>query len=74
MSLQDDAFATFYIGEYGKVLALARVLTRDHARAEDLTHDVFAAALESWNGIDNPTAWVRTVLANQARSSGRGRR
>lgn len=73
MSLRDDTFETFYIGEYGKVLALARVLIGDHARAEDLTHDVFAAALESWSRIENPAGWVRTVLTNRARSTLRRR-
>lgn len=73
MSLRADTFEAFYVGEYGKVLALARVLTGDRARAEDLTHDVFAAALESWSGIDNPAGWVRTVLTNRAHSAWRRR-
>lgn len=56
------------MSEYRQVLAFARVLTGSRVRAEDVTHDAFAAALESWDEIDNPAGWVRTVVANKARS------
>lgn len=67
------SFEDFYGQEYHAVLALARVLTGDLSRAEDVTHDSFAAALESWDAIEHPSAWIRTVVANKARSLWRRR-
>ncbi len=65
------SFEDFYRHEYKSVLALARVLTGDRTRAEDVTHDAFAAALKRWGELDNPTGWVRRVAINRARSAWR---
>ncbi len=59
------------MSEYRQVLALAMVLTGSRVRAEDVTQDAFAAALESWNGLENPAGWVRSVVANRVRSGWR---
>lgn len=57
--------------EYRPVLGIARVLTGDLSRAEDVTHDAFAAALAKWAEIDNPAGWIRRVVANRTRSGWR---
>jgi RNA polymerase sigma-70 factor, ECF subfamily len=69
--VEDRTFESFYQSEYSAVLALARVLTGDQAWAEDVTHDTFIAAYESWSDLDNPVAWVRRVVSNKARSAWR---
>lgn len=69
--MEDKSFENFYVSEYRQVLAFARVLTGSRARAEDLAHDAFAAALEAWHGLENPAGWVRSVVANKARSGWR---
>lgn len=55
--------------EYRSVLALARVLTGDLSRAEDVTHDAFVAAFESWQKVSNPQGWIRRVVANKSSSA-----
>lgn len=71
--MEDWSFEAFYMHEYRPVLALARVLTGDQTRAEEVTHEAFTAALEAWNGLDNPSGWIRTVAANKASSAWRRR-
>lgn len=66
--MSPGSFEEFYMRQYQPVLAYARVLTGDRSVAEDVTHEGFAAALVSWSTIDNPEAWIRTVVANRARS------
>lgn len=69
--MEDRGFEDFYMSEYRQVLALARVLTGNRVRAEDVTQEAFAAALESWDGLENPAGWVRSVVANKVRSGWR---
>lgn len=71
--VEDRSFEAFYRQEYRSALALARVLTGDLTRAEDVTHDAFAAALAAWEGLENPAGWIRRVVANKARSAWRRR-
>lgn len=71
--MEDCSFEAFYMHEYRQVLALARVLTGDQTRAEDVTHEAFTAALEAWNGLDNPAGWIRRVVTNKANSAWRRR-
>jgi len=70
-SVEDDSFEHFYLREYAPVLALARVLTGGRDAAEDVTHEAFAAALVAWDDLDNPARWIRSVVANKARSAWR---
>ena len=54
---------------YGKLVALLAVRTRNVAAAEDALSDAFAAALEDWprNGCpSNPEAWLLTVARRKA--------
>lgn len=69
--VRERTFEVFYESEYHAVLALARVLTGDDARAEDVTHDAFTAAYEKWEMLENPAGWVRRVASNKARTAWR---
>lgn len=71
--MEDWSFQDFYMHEYRSVLALARVLSGDQTRAEDVTHDAFMAAWEAWSDLENPSGWIRRVVANKARSAWRRR-
>ena len=62
------AFDEFYASQYRDVLGLAYVLTGDVGLAEDLAQDAFLAAWRSWTELDNPAGWIRTVVANKAKS------
>ena len=66
--MDEGSFEDFYVAEYRQVLAFARVLTGSREHAEDVAQEAFAAALESWNGLENPAGWVRSVVANKVRS------
>lgn len=64
----EESFNHFFSREYRNVLALAHVLTGSPGRAEDLAQDAFFAAYRRWGRIENPDGWIRTVVANKARS------
>lgn len=68
-----ESFERFYRREYRPVLALAYALTGNPSSAEELTQEVFTAAYQRWESVENPAGWVRTVLANKAKSSLRRR-
>ena len=63
-----ESFAGFYAREYRSVFAVALVLTGDRSQAEDLTQDSFLAAYAAWDRIEDPAAWIRTVVSNKAMS------
>lgn len=71
--VNDGSFEDFYMKEYRHVLVIARVLTGDRIRAEDVTQDAFVAALGAWGRLENPEGWIRRVVANKARSAWRRR-
>ncbi|NOY57179.1 MAG: sigma-70 family RNA polymerase sigma factor [Actinobacteria bacterium] len=71
--MEDRSFEEFYEEEYSAVLALARVLTGDLTRAEDVAHDAFIAALEAWDTVENAAGWIRRVTANKSHSAWRRR-
>lgn len=68
-----ESFERFYRREYRSVLAIAHVLTGNPSSAEELAQDAFAAAYQKWSSIETPEGWVRTVVANKAKSSLRRR-
>ena len=61
-----EEFDRFYNREY-------QAMTGDRQQAQDLTQDAFVAAYQKWDTIDTPSAWVRTVVANRAKSWFRSR-
>lgn len=64
----DSSFEDFYDREYRAVLAFSRSLSPTRQHAEDITHDAFEVALRKWQTIDNPTSWIRQVVANKTKS------
>jgi RNA polymerase sigma-70 factor (ECF subfamily) len=63
-----SSFELFYEREYRAVLAFSRSLSPTRQHAEDIVHDAFEVALREWHTIDNPTSWVRQVVANKTKS------
>lgn len=64
-----EGFAEFYGREHRAVMGLAFVLTGRRCMADDLAQDAFVSAYRRWDSIatyDDPGAWVRRVVANQA--------
>jgi RNA polymerase sigma-70 factor (sigma-E family) len=64
-----ESFETFYRRQYRQVLGLAIVLSGDQAVAEELAQEAFVATLRNWHRVcqmDNPGAWVRTVVTNSS--------
>jgi RNA polymerase sigma-70 factor (ECF subfamily) len=64
-----EPFDVFFRREYRPVLALAIVLCRNRAVAEELTMEAFEAALREWpkaSGLEAPGAWVRKVVSNSS--------
>ncbi len=62
-------FEAFYRAEYRKVVGLAYALSGSRLAAEDLAQEGFIAAHKRWDQIgryDQPSAWVRRVVANLA--------
>lgn len=68
-----EDFDRFYHREYRAILSLAYVMTGDRHQAHDLTQDAFVAAYQKWDAINTPSAWIRTVVANRAKSWFRSR-
>jgi len=70
------AFDDFYRKEYAAVVGLAYALCGNRWTAEDLAQEAFLVAHRSWPRIaelDQPGAWVRTVVSNLAVSAFRRR-
>ena len=63
-----EDFERFYEREFRSVVAFAYVMTGDRFQAQDLAQDAFAVAFQKWSKIDSPGGWVRSVVANRARS------
>lgn len=68
-TLQMEPFAEFYEREYRAVVEFACALTGDRWVAEDLAQEAFIAAERDWQRLaayEQPTAWVRRVVANKS--------
>jgi RNA polymerase sigma-70 factor (sigma-E family) len=59
-------FTDFVMGQQGKMVRLAELLTGDRGRAEDLAQDGFAKAYSAWHRIrgGDPSAYVRRCIIN----------
>src|SRR3954464_12402368 len=72
--LIDVDFDDFNSRGYRRGAALAYVLTGSMVDADDLVQDAFSTAYRRWSEIasyDDPLAWVRKVMVNNAMSRGR---
>ncbi len=54
-----------------QLIGLATLLTGSRAVAEEVVHDVFAAAIPKWHTIDNPEYYLKRSVVNRVRSLGR---
>ena len=64
-----DSFESFYRRERSRMVGLAFVLSGSPLAAEDLAQEAFAAAYRHWDEVgrlDQPAAWVRKVVSNNA--------
>jgi RNA polymerase sigma-70 factor (ECF subfamily) len=64
-----ETFELFFRREYRSILGLAFVLSGSETAAEELAQDAFVAALRNWCSVsqmDNPGAWVRSVVAKRS--------
>ena len=69
--LIDVDFDDFYSRGYRRCIALGYVLTGSSVDANDLVQDAFSTAYRRWSeiaGYDDPLAWVRKVMVNNAMS------
>lgn len=73
---EEPSFEAFFRAQYRGVLALALCLCGSRPLAEDLAQEAFVSAFRHWRRVsryDDPTGWVRHVVANRATSSWRVR-
>ena len=71
LSLVDD-FDAFYIEQFPRMVAWARVLTGDLGVGEELAQEAMVRAHRHWERVrdyDRPAAWVRRVTTNLALSA-----
>lgn len=69
--LIDVDFDAFYGRGYRRCIALGYVLAGSAADADDLVQEAFSTAYRRWSQIanyDDPLAWVRKVMVNNAMS------
>ena len=64
----DVAFEAAYRAEHDALVRLAALVTGSTIVAEDLVQEAFAKLHPRWSRIDNPAAWLRTVVLNGARN------
>jgi RNA polymerase sigma-70 factor (sigma-E family) len=63
-------FADVFAAHHAEALRLAYLLCGDRHRAEDITADAFVNLYRRWSrgGIDNPRAYLRRTVVNEANS------
>ena len=61
-------FEAFYREQHVPMLRLARLLTGSVTEAEDVTQDVFVRIAPRLGTLDEPAAYLRTMVVNACRS------
>lgn len=69
-----EGFRAVYEADVGRLVRLAHLITGSNAAAEDLVHDVFLAAFDRWDRIDDPHGYLYRAVVNRSRSFLRRRR
>ena len=62
----EESFGRYVMDSYAGLLRRAVLLTGDRGRAEDLVQSSLAAAYVRWGRINEPGAYLRTVMARTA--------
>lgn len=60
-----------YRAEYPRTVHLARLLTGDHHRAEELAQEAFVRVARRVADLENPAGYLHTTLVNLCRDHGR---
>jgi RNA polymerase sigma factor (sigma-70 family) len=68
---QPDAIGATYDRYRNQLLGLATLLAGSRNVAEEVVHDVFAAAIPRWDSIDNHEWYLKRSVVNRVRSLGR---
>ena len=69
-----DAFAQLAAGSIGRLNAIARLILRDYARAEDAVQDAFVDAWRDLRGLRDPDrfdAWLNRLLVRSCQNARR---
>jgi RNA polymerase sigma-70 factor (sigma-E family) len=66
--MPEVAFAKVYERDYLALVRLAHLLTASNEVGEDIVQESFARALDRWEQLDNPAAYLRTTVVNRSRS------
>ena len=74
MAAGREDFETYVAARYDALLRTAYLLTGDHHDAEDLLQQALVKAVGAWGRMDEPDAYVRTILVRQNISRWRRRR
>lgn len=56
---------------YRPLIGLATLLTGSRSAAEEVVHDVFAAAIPRWDTIERPDQYLNRAVVNRVHSLGR---
>lgn len=73
---RQEVVRELYLAHGAGLVASVYGLIGDYAEAQDVVHEAFARALTapaSFDELDNPNLWLRTVAVNLARSAARRR-
>jgi DNA-directed RNA polymerase specialized sigma24 family protein len=71
VSSDDSALETVYRSSSLALTRLAYLLVGNRAEAEDIVQTVFASAAARWTTIEQPAAYLRRAVVNQAHDSHR---
>lgn len=63
-----DGLVALYEERRLALVRLAYLLTSDREAAEEVVHDAVLAMRPRWDAVDDPGAYLRTAVANRARS------
>lgn len=66
---RSDPFETVYRREHVRLVRIAHLITRSNGVAEELVHDVFLAAYQRWDRIDDPSGYLYRAVVNRSRSA-----
>jgi RNA polymerase sigma-70 factor (sigma-E family) len=64
----EEGFGRYVMDAYPRLLRRARLLVGDHGHAEDLVQLSLASVYSRWRRVQEPDAYVRTVMTRKAMS------
>ncbi len=62
------AFDSVFVEQRPGMIRLAYVITGSNEIAEEVTQEAFARLHERWSSVDNPVAYLRTIVTNLCRN------